>query len=198
MPDFLNTTASIVGILSAAIASAYWLWQRRPTKFGRPTLIYVSMGGTCRDPMAKAVTDFLLKDRRPRIAVIAAGILKGHQKGASPAARSVVQERLGYDALKSHRSKVLSPLFIRRAKLILTMTKENKSQILRAHPDASEKVYTLKEFLGQKGEIKNPYVQNDLLSAAATARYRVCYDELFELLSADGNIDKIYYAVCAA
>ena len=78
------------------------------------------------------------------------------------------------------------------------MTKENKYQILRAHPDSSEKVYTLKEFLGQRGEIKNPYVQNDLLSAAAITRYRACYDEIFGILSVDGNIDKIYQAVCAA
>ena len=155
------------------------------------------MGGTCRDPIAKAITDHLLDGRKPGIIVKAAGILKGHSRGASAAARAVVNERLGFDVLKNHRSTKLSNLVARRAKLILTMSIDNKKQILKANPEFSSKVYTLKEFFGLCGEIKNPFVENDLLSVAAMSRYNDCFDELEELLMAPGNMEKLYDAVLA-
>ena len=97
--EALNLIATLIAIGSAAVTAAIWGWHRRPTSWGRPTLIFVSMGGTCRDPIAKAITDNLLAQKKPRIVVKAAGILKGHTRGASPAARNVVRERLGIDAL---------------------------------------------------------------------------------------------------
>ena len=75
------------------------------------------------------------------------------------------------------------------------MSEDNKKQILKVWPDAASKVYTIKEFFGKNGDIANPFIADDPSSDAALTRYRRCYRELYALLSAKGNIDKLYDAV---
>lgn len=70
----------------------------------------MSSGGTCRDPMAKAITDKLLETRNLKhpvnVRALAVGPLGG--SAASYAARYVIKEIYGEDLLANHKPEQLT------------------------------------------------------------------------------------------
>jgi hypothetical protein len=70
-------------------------------------LVYLSSGGTCRDPMAKVITEQILKVMslpfKVSIEAMALGPLS--KMSASYAARNVIKEMYGEDLLIYHRPK---------------------------------------------------------------------------------------------
>lgn len=163
--------------------------------FRKPTLLFVSKGGTCRDPMAMAITKHLVKGRKPRITVISAGVIKGAFKSASPGARLAIREGLGVDYLKTHRTRSVDQDLVESADLILVMDPKLLDALTNSFPGVRSKTYTLHGFLGRRGEISNPYREGDHLSLAARRRYEKTFQELSQILSL--NIDQIYDALVA-
>ena len=161
----------------------------------RPTLVFVSTGGTCRDPMAKAIMDRLLEDRRPRVRVHAAGVARGHSRRASKAARLIVKEQLGRDMLRRHRTKALNERLANRAGLILAMTDFHAREVRKLFPVAAGKTHTISSFFGTGTEIENPYRKPDEIDSRALERYRSCFLQLEQVLSA--NVDRIHKVLTA-
>ncbi|MGE0679635.1 MAG: hypothetical protein AB7P69_01825 [Candidatus Binatia bacterium] len=76
--------------------------------------------------------------------------------------------------LKRHRH------LVEQADLILTMTQEQK-QMLDAYPEAEGKrVFTLKEFAGEEGDIDDPAMQGEDIFRARLVEIRRCLEKSFE------------------
>ncbi|MBI3756870.1 MAG: hypothetical protein HY267_02730 [Deltaproteobacteria bacterium] len=78
--------------------------------------------------------------------------------------------------LKRHRH------LIDQADLILAMTQEQK-QMLDAYPEsAGKRVFTLKEFAGEEGDIDDPAMQGEEVFRARLIEIRRCLEKSFENL----------------
>ncbi|MDD2400959.1 MAG: low molecular weight protein arginine phosphatase [Clostridia bacterium] len=111
-------------------------------------ILFVCTGNTCRSSMAEALAkDFIsrMKNAKTNIKVVSAGTGAIDNEMASPQARAVMQE-MGLDISK-HRSSYLTKEFVKKAKIVLTMTERQKDYVVKMLPDVEEKVYVLKEFV---------------------------------------------------
>lgn len=91
--------------IAFAIGGIYFLRDKcalffRKTLPSKPILILASTGGTCRDPMAKAIVEQALGKKAKKIKIIACGIMQGSTSSPSKAARIVLTETYGIDLLK--------------------------------------------------------------------------------------------------
>jgi protein-tyrosine-phosphatase len=157
------------------------------TKKKEKLLLYVSSGGTCRDPMAKAITLKVLekKNLNFKLNVKAVGLGPLSNSGASYGARYVIKEMYHEDLLSSHRAERITTELIEQADLILVMDKSLLMTPKKIFP--REKTFLFKSFFGLKGDIKDPYP--DGRDQRAISRYVECANELKEIL--ENNIDHL-------
>jgi protein-tyrosine-phosphatase len=177
-----------------------WLLYRLKTVGDRlrPThrvLVFVSSGGTCRDPMAKAITDQLLAhlELKHPVDVHAIGLALGDSTEASWGARQAIKELYGSDLLKDHKPTADSAALIRRAKIILVMDRGLLESSKKRLPP--EKTYLLKEFFGLTGDVVDPFSRVGQRSPETLERYKRCATELREILS--GHLDVLLKALDA-
>ncbi len=157
----------------------------------RKTLVFLSSGGTCRDPMAKVIVEQLLGEMKPRppIDIRAAGLGPLSAKEASYGARYAIRELYGRDLLKNHRPELLTSDLVDRADLILAMDTSLLTTPGKTLPKS--KTFLLKEFLGSQGDVIDPWP--DGKDTTALERYRTCAEELRTLLTQ--NMDRIVKAL---
>lgn len=105
--------------------------------------------------MAEFLLRKLAHQQGIEVEVKSAGLWAVNGEPATEETIAVLQE-LGVDA-KSHRSKPLDWELIDWADLILTMEEWQKRQITAKAPEAKSKVFTLPEFVGEEGEVPDPY-----------------------------------------
>jgi len=164
-----------------------WGWSIRRRK----TLVFLSAGGTCRDPMAKAIASKLLQTRKLKhpIDIWAAGLGPISESKASYAARYVIKEMYDEDLLVDHKPEVLTPELVRRADLILAMDGSLLTTPGKTLP--RRKTFLLKEFFGEKGDVEDPWP--DGMDPDTLSKYRNCAKELQRLLTE--HLDKLVRAL---
>lgn len=107
------------------------------------TILFVCTGNTCRSPMAEAMLRDLAGRAGKAVEVRSAGVGAVDGYPVSPNAAETLRRR---KLPVPGPSRALSAEQIAWADLILTMTSSHKQAIIRRHPDAADKTYTLKEF----------------------------------------------------
>lgn len=118
-------------------------------------ILFLCSGNTCRSPMAKVIMEQGLKiaGRLDRFEIDSAAYDSLTSNCASKEAREVIRLKYGEDLLASHRPKRVTPVLLQWADLILVMTGRIKKGL---PPD---RVFTLKEFAGDNGDVVDPIGQ---------------------------------------
>jgi protein-tyrosine-phosphatase len=171
----------------------FWLYKRR----NRRTLVFLSLAGTCRDAMAKAITTKLLEKQPLKypVDVRAAGLGPVDDLEASYAARFVIKEMYGEDLLADHRPELLTTALADKADVILAMDRsllESKKTSLKGWPhDYKKKAYLLKQFFHSDGDVIDPYP--DGRDPDTLMKYRKCAEELRQILTR--NLDQLVKAL---
>lgn len=176
---FFSAAVSLTfGLLLAFIAHI-----RKRTR----TLVFLSAGGTCRDPMAKVIASQLLKSQKlkHRIHIRALGLGPLSKSEVSYAARYVIKELYGKDLLASHKPEILTTELASSADLILAM--DQRLLLTPGKTLPKEKTFIFKEFFGLSGDISDPWP--DGKDAVTIARYRECANELRDILT--NNLDRL-------
>ena len=145
-------------------------------------LVYVSSGSTCRDPMAKAITEQLLVGRKLKhpVDVYAVGLVPSATQ-ASYGARQAIKEMYNADLLRDHKPVAFTDELVDKAVLILVMDKK----LFNATKDRlpRNKTHILKEFFGLSGDVANPWRPWGGRDPKTLERYRRCAGELKQILS---------------
>lgn len=130
----------------------------------------VCTGNTCRSSMAEPMLRRLLDERGIReVEVHSAGLAAVEGAPASPQAIEVMKEE-GLD-LSGHRAHRLTAREVAAADLILTMTSEHKRTLLQQYPEASGRVFVLREYAEGK-ELDPLLVRAHVLEQLEDARRR--------------------------
>lgn len=145
---------------------------------GERLVVFVSVGGTCRDPIAKAITEWYVA-RNPqacRTRAVAAAVGAPGAPEVSEAARNAVRELLHEDLLEGVKTRSLTADLIKDADLILLM--QASLQNPKVHPP--NKTFLFKPFFGLSGDVKDPWPGPG--QEPSREEYSRCAKELFDIL----------------
>lgn len=125
-------------------------------------ILFVCTGNTCRSPMAEALFRKMAKDRGINAEARSAGVAAMDGMSMSRHAEAVLRDHDIEDRL---RSKSLQAEAVDWSDLILTLTQGHKQQVIRSFPHAADKVFTLKEYAENDGDVLNDLAELDSLYA---------------------------------
>ena len=138
------------------------------TKYNK--VIFVCTGNTCRSPMAETIYKSLDTDSDRK--VCSRGLVVLFPEPANPKSEMVLNNH--NLELSNHVTKGLKKNDITEDTLILTMTEQQKKQVIENF-GIEDQVYTITEFVGELGDVTDPY-------GGTLIDYEHCFVELARLV----------------
>lgn len=117
-------------------------------------VLFVCTGNTCRSPMAEAIFNNI--NDIENSTAISAGVATIPNSIISKNAFKAIKENLNLE-MKERCSVQLTKELLAEADLVFTMTESAKVYISNSLPEVKTKIFTLKEYVGEYGDVIDPY-----------------------------------------
>ena len=155
-------------------------------------ILFVCDANTCRSPMAEAMLKKMLADsagQAREIKVNSAAIAPRARDGSDITldVKWLLKEEGIY--VENFRSKDLKRHgeLLEETDLVLTMSQEQKERVLQLPGANGKAVYTLKEFIGEAGDIADPFNGGDEAYAPCRDEIKRCLQKLVTRLVCDSD-----------
>lgn len=133
-------------------------------------LLFVCTGNTCRSVMAEGIFNAITKNKNTDFKADSAGISAIPGSVATKNAVKMLKSRLGVD-FDNREAVQLTLVHMEESSLILTMTDYIAGVLRRNFPRFKDKIHSLKGFIGEEGDVVDPYGGNIFI-----------YEETFNIL----------------
>lgn len=154
----------------------------RPWKQSYRKIIFVCNGGTCRSPMAKAILESL--PLKAELEIQARGFVSLFPEPLNQKTEAIMAAN-GLK-LEGYRSEELCDADITENTLILTMDEELRKKVCEKFSEAE--VYNYSDFVGQKGDIYNPYGDSLADYGSSFAQLKGLAEKLAEKINQEEEI----------
>ena len=102
--------------------------------------------------------DIIQREKIKDIEVSSAGIFA--QEGSLASKNAVITMKNNKMDITKHKSRLLTKDIIKDSDVVLTMTRGHKNTVLKVDKILEKKVFTIKEFIEESGDILDPYCQS--------------------------------------
>ncbi len=137
-------------------------------------IVFVCTGNTCRSPMAEGIAKKLAQQKELALNFSSRGTSVYMEEKANPLAKNAAK---AYSSdLEEHFSKAFSEKDAEKSEIVLTMTLRHKEYLKEKYPKYKDKIFTIKEYVGEKGDIADPFGKNK-------EAYEACAKELYDLIN---------------
>lgn len=133
-------------------------------------VLFVFTGNTCRSNMAEAFFNSLNTDDNITSNSAGISILPGSKESAE-----LIYRELKLD-LKNKKAKQIENELLEESDLVLAMTKYWRDYLIKYYKNYKNKIFTLSEYVGVEGKIKDPY-------GGTVSVYKNTYNQIRELVS---------------
>lgn len=133
-------------------------------------VLFVFTGNTCRSKMAEAFFNSLNTDDNITSNSAGISILPGSKESAE-----LIYRELKLD-LKNKKAKQIENELLEESDLVLAMTKYWRDYLIKYYKNYKNKIFTLSEYVGVEGKIKDPY-------GGTVSVYKNTYNQIRELVS---------------
>lgn len=135
-------------------------------------IIFVCTGNTCRSPLAEAMAYRYFQDENISVEVLSRGISVMSPSPANGHTRDIVKQ--DYPAIANHVATAFCEHEVEEETMVLTMTDNHKQYLHRLYPHLVSQIKTYREYLGEAGDIHDPY-------GGSKAIYDRCAKEIRDL-----------------
>ncbi len=123
--------------------------------FTIPTILFVCTANICRSPMAEKLFNHYIREAGINYIGDSCGLFPGGEPISAGSLQLLLEK--GILEAQEHYSKQFTPDMISGSRLVLTMEERQRDFLRGNAPNSSAKILTLNEYLGEPGDIGDPY-----------------------------------------